>query len=134
MAISLRLILKKNPLQTEVSVLFSNKIKMEARYMFGDGTVGHMTVDELQALERHLEIWMYQIRSAKVYQSFCFLVFQPSHTLEIQLTSAPTNHDPDPLYQMQTMFQEIQLLKNKVSLAYKTSHNLAYSDNIQFEF
>lgn len=34
--------------------------------MFGKGTVGQMTLDELQALERHLEIWMYHIRSAKV--------------------------------------------------------------------
>nr|GMD60766.1 agamous-like MADS-box protein AGL12 [Ipomoea batatas]GMD66552.1 agamous-like MADS-box protein AGL12 [Ipomoea batatas] len=39
-----------------------------------------MTVDELHALEKYLEVWMYQIRSAK----------------------------------MDIMFQEIQLLKNKV--------------------
>ncbi|KAK9271075.1 hypothetical protein L1049_026664 [Liquidambar formosana] len=48
------------------------------RFMFGGG-VGTMTLDELHLLEKHLEIWIYHIRSTK----------------------------------MDTMFQEIQLLKNK---------------------
>ncbi|XP_077231783.1 AGAMOUS-like 12 [Tasmannia lanceolata] len=39
------------------------------RYMFGGG-VGTMTVDELHALERHLEIWIYHIRSAKMQIMF----------------------------------------------------------------
>lgn len=48
------------------------------RYMSGGGA-GAMSLDELDGLEKNLEIWMYHIRSAK----------------------------------MDTMFQEIQLLKNK---------------------
>ncbi|KAJ6821224.1 MADS-box transcription factor 26-like isoform X2 [Iris pallida] len=39
------------------------------RYMFGEGP-GLMTLDELQALERNLEIWMYHIRSAKMQIMF----------------------------------------------------------------
>lgn len=31
---------------------------------------GHMTLGELQALERHLEIWMYHIRSTKMQIMF----------------------------------------------------------------
>ncbi|CAN6475593.1 unnamed protein product [Victoria cruziana] len=37
-------------------------------YMFGWGT-GNMTLDELHLLERHLELWMCQIRTAKVIYS-----------------------------------------------------------------
>lgn len=33
--------------------------------MYGGGA-GTMTLDELQSLEKYLEIWMYHIRSAKV--------------------------------------------------------------------
>ncbi|XP_068653675.1 MADS-box transcription factor 26 [Aristolochia californica] len=38
-------------------------------YMFG-GEVGNMSLDELNALEKHLEIWIYQIRSAKMQIMF----------------------------------------------------------------
>lgn len=51
------------------------------RYMYGGG-IGTMTLDELHMLEKHLEIWIYHIRSTK----------------------------------MDIMYQEIQLMKNKVSL------------------
>lgn len=36
------------------------------RYMFGGG-VGAMTLDELVVLEKHLEIWICNIRSTKVH-------------------------------------------------------------------
>ncbi|KAK1263541.1 MADS-box transcription factor 26 [Acorus gramineus] len=39
------------------------------RYMLGEGT-GNMTLDELHALERYLEIWIYHIRSAKMQIMF----------------------------------------------------------------
>ncbi|KAI8526529.1 hypothetical protein RHMOL_Rhmol12G0003900 [Rhododendron molle] len=48
-------------------------------YMYGGG-IGTMALDELHTLEKHLEIWIYHIRSAK----------------------------------MDIMYQEIQLLKNKI--------------------
>lgn len=34
--------------------------------MYGEGVAGHMPLDELLALERQLETWMYYTRSAKV--------------------------------------------------------------------
>lgn len=37
------------------------------RYMFGGGSAGAMTLDELGVLEKHLESWIYNIRSTKVY-------------------------------------------------------------------
>ncbi|XP_020111604.1 MADS-box transcription factor 26-like isoform X2 [Ananas comosus] len=36
------------------------------RYIYGDGTAAHMTFDELQAVERNLEVWIYNIRSTKI--------------------------------------------------------------------
>jgi hypothetical protein len=36
------------------------------RYIYGNRANEHMNVDELNALERYLEIWMYNTRSAKV--------------------------------------------------------------------
>ena len=53
------------------NILFKIKKKlglielMFYRYMFGGGSE-IMTLDELLALEIHLEIWIYHIRSAKV--------------------------------------------------------------------
>ncbi|XP_020252991.1 MADS-box transcription factor 26-like isoform X3 [Asparagus officinalis] len=54
-------------MQHEISMLKDeiDFLQKGLRYMFGQGTVGHMTLDELQTLERHLEIWMYHIRSTK---------------------------------------------------------------------
>jgi hypothetical protein len=34
--------------------------------MFGGGAAGTMTLDELVVLEKHLEIWICNIRSTKV--------------------------------------------------------------------
>lgn len=39
--------------------------------MFGGGT-GTMTLDELLVLEKHLELWIYNIRSTKVSLIFFF--------------------------------------------------------------
>nr|GLL42376.1 suppressor of mec-8 and unc-52 protein homolog 1 [Ipomoea trifida] len=47
-------------LKNEIEVL-----QRGLRFMYGGGA-GTMTVDELHALEKYLEVWMYQIRSAKV--------------------------------------------------------------------
>ncbi|XP_008347850.3 agamous-like MADS-box protein AGL12 isoform X2 [Malus domestica] len=40
------------------------------RYMF-DGGAGTMTLDELQVLEKHLETWIYHVRSAKLIHVMC---------------------------------------------------------------
>ncbi|RWW45743.1 hypothetical protein BHE74_00048386 [Ensete ventricosum] len=37
-----------------------------SRCMLGEGTAGHMTLDELLVLEKHLEMWMCHIRATKV--------------------------------------------------------------------
>ncbi|XP_031111374.1 agamous-like MADS-box protein AGL12 [Ipomoea triloba] len=47
-------------LKNEIEVL-----QRGLRFMYGGGA-GTMTVDELHALEKYLEVWMYQIRSAKM--------------------------------------------------------------------
>ncbi|KAF4372952.1 hypothetical protein G4B88_018117 [Cannabis sativa] len=54
---------------------------LQTQYMFGGGA-GTMNLDELQILEKNLELWIYHIRSAK----------------------------------MDIMSQEIQLLKNKITV------------------
>ena len=38
--------------------------------MYGGGVAGDMTLDELHALERQLENWMYYTRSVKVKKPF----------------------------------------------------------------
>ena len=48
--------------------LILTKRKHFGRYIYGNRANEHMNVDELNALERYLEIWMYNIRSAKVIQ------------------------------------------------------------------
>ncbi|KAK1274671.1 MADS-box transcription factor 26 [Acorus gramineus] len=57
--------------QEEISMLKQevHLLQKGLRYMFGEG-VGNMTLDELHALERHLEIWIYHIRSAKMQIMF----------------------------------------------------------------
>ncbi|PWZ16535.1 MADS-box transcription factor 26 [Zea mays] len=42
-----------------------NLLQKGLRYIYGNRTNEHMSVEELNALERYLEIWMYNIRSAK---------------------------------------------------------------------
>uniref|UniRef100_A0A0E0LQL4 MADS-box domain-containing protein n=1 Tax=Oryza punctata TaxID=4537 RepID=A0A0E0LQL4_ORYPU len=42
-----------------------NLLQKGLRYIYGNSANEHMTVEELNALERYLEIWMYNIRSAK---------------------------------------------------------------------
>ncbi|XP_062194921.1 MADS-box transcription factor 26 [Phragmites australis] len=43
-----------------------NLLQKGLRYISGNRANEHMTVQELNALERYLEIWMYNIRSAKM--------------------------------------------------------------------
>ncbi|KAJ8470338.1 hypothetical protein OPV22_024681 [Ensete ventricosum] len=40
------------------------------RCMLGEGTAGHMTLDELLVLEKHLEMWMCHIRATKMQIMF----------------------------------------------------------------
>ncbi|KAG6752187.1 hypothetical protein POTOM_044408 [Populus tomentosa] len=49
-----------NMLKQEIEIL-----QKGLRYMFG-GCAAEMTLDELTELEKHLEIWIYQIRSTKM--------------------------------------------------------------------
>ncbi|CAL4996290.1 unnamed protein product [Urochloa decumbens] len=42
-----------------------NLLQKGLRYIYGNRANEHMTIEELNALERYLEIWMYNIRSAK---------------------------------------------------------------------
>ncbi|KAB2616858.1 agamous-like MADS-box protein AGL12 [Pyrus ussuriensis x Pyrus communis] len=49
-----------NLLKQEIEIL-----QKGLRYMF-DGGAGTMTLDELQVLEKNLEIWIYHVRSAKM--------------------------------------------------------------------
>ncbi|CAO2164669.1 unnamed protein product [Urochloa humidicola] len=43
-----------------------NLLQKGLRYIYGNRANEHMTVEELNALERYLEIWMCNIRSAKM--------------------------------------------------------------------
>lgn len=43
-----------------------NLLQKGLRYIYGNRANEHMNVEELNALERYLEIWMYNIRSAKM--------------------------------------------------------------------
>jgi hypothetical protein len=36
------------------------------RFMYGDTTTEHVTPEEMHALEKNLEVWMYKVRSVKV--------------------------------------------------------------------
>ncbi|XP_026658237.2 MADS-box transcription factor 26-like [Phoenix dactylifera] len=60
-----------NQPQLEISMLKQeiDLLQKGIRYMHGEGA-GHMTLGELQALERHLEIWMCHIRSTKMQIMF----------------------------------------------------------------
>ncbi|XP_038709651.1 agamous-like MADS-box protein AGL12 isoform X2 [Tripterygium wilfordii] len=52
-----------NMLKQEIEIL-----QKGLRYMFGGGTTGMVTLEELHILEKHLEEWIYHIRSAKEIQ------------------------------------------------------------------
>ncbi|URD79193.1 MADS-box transcription factor [Musa troglodytarum] len=58
--------------EREISMLKQeiNLLHKSLRYMFGEGTSGHMTLEEMYALERHLEIWMEHIRTMKMQIMF----------------------------------------------------------------
>lgn len=88
------------------------------RYMSG-AEIGTMTLDELQALEKNLEILIFQIRSAKVIYgviSFNFNLLSMYIYLFFYLFGLMNIYHRNFYMQMEIMFQEIQLLKNKVSL------------------
>ena len=78
--------------------------------MYGEKDIYHMNLDELQALENNLEIWVHNIRSTKVR----FMFFSAhAHTkkesenitFHIMFFSAE---------QMHIMSREIEMLKKKV--------------------
>lgn len=57
----------------EVAAMLKQEIELlqkGLRYMYGEGAAGHMTLDELHALERQLEMWMYYTRAAKMRMMF----------------------------------------------------------------
>ncbi|KAM0940176.1 putative transcription factor MADS-MIKC family [Dioscorea sansibarensis] len=63
--------------QTQETVQEISKMKQEIdllqkglKYMFGERTMGHMTLDELQSLEKYLETWMNHTRAAKMQIMF----------------------------------------------------------------
>lgn len=84
------------------------------RYLFGGG-IGTMTMDELQVLEKNLEMWIYHIRSMKVPTNTSYdkhylrITFYVGYEMNITITHMNE-------LQMNIMLQEIQALKNKVSI------------------
>ncbi|XP_048439590.1 agamous-like MADS-box protein AGL12 isoform X1 [Pyrus x bretschneideri] len=90
-----------NLLKQEIEIL-----QKGLRYMF-DGGAGTMTLDELQVLEKNLEIWIYHVRSAKK------LIRRLSHQI----------------LQMDILFQEIQLLRNSEEVL--TAANKYLQDKIE---
>ncbi|PON33920.1 MADS-box transcription factor [Parasponia andersonii] len=56
---------QQQAIQTKSQLDANEEIIMLKQYMFGGGA-GTMTLDELQVLEKNLELWIYQIRSTKL--------------------------------------------------------------------
>ncbi|KAB2594580.1 agamous-like MADS-box protein AGL12 [Pyrus ussuriensis x Pyrus communis] len=90
-----------NLLKQEIEIL-----QKGLRYMF-DGGAGTMTLDELQVLEKNLEIWIYHVRSAK------------------KLIRRLSRQN----LQMDILFQEIQLLRNSEEVL--TAANKYLQDKIE---
>ncbi|XBI10644.1 hypothetical protein VPH35_137871 [Triticum aestivum] len=62
------------------------------RYIYGNRANEHMNVDELNALERYLEIWMFNIRSAKMQimiQEIQALKSKASQLVTVQIYKYP---------------------------------------------
>ncbi|RRT42414.1 hypothetical protein B296_00041629 [Ensete ventricosum] len=53
--------------------------------MLGEGTAGHMTLDELLVLEKHLEMWMCHIRATKMQ-----IMFQEIQSLKNKVPTFPS--------------------------------------------
>ncbi|XP_038984261.1 MADS-box transcription factor 26-like isoform X2 [Phoenix dactylifera] len=66
------------------------------RYMFGDGGAENMNLEELHALERHLEIWTYQIRATKMQ-----IMFQEIQSLKNKIEEQNGNLDVAPTIEHQ---------------------------------
>ena len=100
------------------------KKKHFGRYIYGNRANEHMNVEELNALERYLEIWMYNIRSAKVTRenSQNFKKYSFRHWWNLLGK------------QMQIMIQEIQALKSKACPKLFTwfyKHLMRHSDSLK---
>ncbi|KZV57106.1 hypothetical protein F511_05980 [Dorcoceras hygrometricum] len=87
------------------------------------GGGGAMSLDELNALEKHLEIWIYHIRSTKchVVVGGMRLGNELCRIYHIRSTK------------MNIMFQEIQLLKNKEGILQAANMHLQDKIDEQFE-
>ncbi|URE17917.1 MADS-box transcription factor [Musa troglodytarum] len=59
-------------IKQEISMLKKeiDLLHKSVRCMLGEGIAGHMTLDELLVLEKHLEMWMYHIRATKMQIMF----------------------------------------------------------------
>jgi len=126
-------LLKRKEETTEVAYILTlwtlpfilTKKKHFGRYIYGNRANEHMNVEELNALERYLEIWMYNIRSAKVTrensQNF-FKKYSFRHWWNLLGK------------QMQIMIQEIQALKSKARPKLFTwfyKHLMRHSDSLK---
>uniref|UniRef100_A0A453C240 K-box domain-containing protein n=1 Tax=Aegilops tauschii subsp. strangulata TaxID=200361 RepID=A0A453C240_AEGTS len=77
-------------------------------YMYGENDINHMNLNELQALESNLEIWVHNIRYTKVsYISY-------SAQTKIFSEMIIFNILPLSAEQMQIISREIEMLKTKV--------------------
>uniref|UniRef100_A0A0D9X3S1 MADS-box domain-containing protein n=1 Tax=Leersia perrieri TaxID=77586 RepID=A0A0D9X3S1_9ORYZ len=73
-----------------------NLLQKGLRYIYGNRGNEHMTVEELNALERYLEIWMYNIRSAKVIHTESSYFTKKKRVVEFAKIFNLTDADNDP--------------------------------------
>lgn len=77
-----------------LSFILTNEKKL-GRYIYGNRANEHMSVEELNALERYLEIWMYNIRSAKVIHRTSQISLKKYHFSHSFMRSCLTDADND---------------------------------------
>ncbi|XP_044457630.1 MADS-box transcription factor 26 isoform X1 [Triticum aestivum] len=100
---------KPEVIQQEVLLLRQeiDLLQKGLRYMYGENDINHMNLNELQALESNLEIWVHNIRYTKVsYISF-------SAQTKIFSEMIIFNILPLSAEQMQIISREIEMLKTK---------------------
>uniref|UniRef100_A0AAU7LJ70 MADS6 n=1 Tax=Hippophae rhamnoides TaxID=193516 RepID=A0AAU7LJ70_9ROSA len=92
-------------LKQEIEIL-QKGFSLTYSYMFGGGT-GTMTLDELQVLEKNLEIWIYHIRSAKMD-----LMFQEIQLLRNKegILNAANKHLQDKIEENTTTFDFVPFM------------------------
>ncbi|XP_068323831.1 agamous-like MADS-box protein AGL12 [Pyrus communis] len=103
-----------NLLKQEIEIL-----QKGLRYMF-DGGAGTMTLDELQVLEKNLEIWIYHVRSAKM--DILFQEIQLLRNSEEVLTAANKY--------LQDKIEENTEVTNFIPMATDNTYPLTIPDDI----